>query len=60
MTLVSEKIKELPPSLLLIYAQLLEQLSNPLPIVEDAMFLRREVEGKFYWIRKVKIGSTSM
>lgn len=60
MSLAREKIKELPPSLLLLYAQLLEQVSNPLPVLEDALFLRREVEGKAYWIRKVKIGSTSM
>ena len=52
MTLVREQIKELPPSLLLIYAQLIEQVSNPLPVVKDAMFLRREVEGKHYWIRR--------
>lgn len=60
MTLVRDKIKELPPSLLLIYAQLLEQISNPLSVVKDVLFLRREVNGKPYWIRKVKIGRTSM
>jgi len=60
MVLARDKIKELPSSLLLIYAQLLEQISNPLPVVKDAMFLRREVEGKTYWVRRVKIGSTSM
>lgn len=60
MALARERIKELSPSLLLIYAQLLEQISNPLPVTKDVIFLRREVEGKPYWIRKVKIGSTSM
>lgn len=60
MPLVKEQVKELPPSLLLIYAQLIEQASNPLPVVKDAMFLRREVEGKHYWIRRVQLGSTRM
>lgn len=60
MTLARNQIEELPPSLLLIYAQLLEQASGPLPAVEDTAYLRREIEGKPYWFRRVQIGSTRM
>jgi hypothetical protein len=60
MALAGKQIGELPPSLLLIYAQLLEQASEPLPAVEDTAFLRREIEGKPYWFRRVQIGSTRM
>lgn len=55
-----EQINELPPSLLLIYAQLLEQVSNPLTIARDTKFLRKEIGGKAYWYRRVQLGSTRM
>ena len=60
MPLARKQVKELPPSLLLIYAQLLEQASNPLPVVRDIIFLRREIAGKPYWFRRVQLGSTRM
>ncbi|MFT5396720.1 MAG: hypothetical protein ACI85N_001925 [Gammaproteobacteria bacterium] len=60
MSLVREKIKELSPSVFLLYAQLLEQIAHPLPALEDATYMRKERNGKAYWIRRVKIGNTSM
>lgn len=57
---VRDKIKELSPSLFLLYTQLLEQISGPTPAINDVSFKRNEVAGKFYWIRRVKIGSTIM
>jgi hypothetical protein len=60
MALIKEQIKELPPSLLLIYAQLLEQVNAPLPAVKDNQFLRREISGKSYWFRRVQFGKTRM
>lgn len=53
-----DNIKELSPSIFLLYAQLLEQISSPTPAINDVSFKRIEVAGKFYWIRRVKIGST--
>ena len=55
-----DKIKELSPSLFLLYAQLLDQISSPTPAIDDVSYKRNEVAGKFYWIRRVKIGSTIM
>lgn len=57
---VINKIKELSPSLFLLYAQLLEQINSPTPTTKDVSFKRNEVDGKFYWVRRVKIGRTSM
>jgi len=55
-----DRIKALSPSLFLLYAQLLEQINSPTPAIDDVSFKRNEVAGKFYWIRRVKIGSTIM
>ncbi|NOG59259.1 MAG: hypothetical protein HND53_02085 [Proteobacteria bacterium] len=57
---MKDKIKELSPSLFLLYAQLLEQVNSPTAATKDVSFKRIEVDGKFYWIRRVKIGSTTM
>ncbi len=53
-------MKELSPGLFLLYAQLLEQISSPTPAIDDVSFKRNKVAGKFYWLRRVKIGSTIM
>lgn len=58
--LLKKKIKELSPSLLLLYAQLLELISSPSPVVDDVSFKRKDIGGKYYWYRRVKIGSTVM
>jgi hypothetical protein len=57
---VRDKVRELSPSLFLLYAQLLEQISGPSPAIADVSFKRNETAGKFYWIRRVKIGSTML
>ncbi|MFT5418226.1 MAG: hypothetical protein ACI915_004576, partial [Gammaproteobacteria bacterium] len=53
-----DKTRELSPSLCLLYAQLLEQISSPSPAIADVSFKRNETAWKFYWIRRVKIGRT--
>jgi len=55
-----EQIRELPPSIHLLYAQLLEQAGNPLPATNDTIFLPRVIDGKTYWIQRVQVGSTRM
>lgn len=57
---VRDQIKELSPSVHLLYAELLEQVSNPLPVMEDISFYPRVIDGKKYWIQRVQVGKTRM
>lgn len=55
---VNKKYKEMSPSTFLLYAQLLEQVVSPTTVSRDVSFKRNATDGKYYWVRRVKIGST--